>query len=38
METATGIEDIDVTMMTDEPSPEPSVADTGGGTEREQLG
>jgi hypothetical protein len=38
MEAATGIEDIDVAMMTDEPSPDPTVADTGGGTERDQVG
>ena len=38
METATGIEDIDVAMMTDEPSPELPFADTGGGSERDPVG
>ena len=38
METATGIEDIDVAMMTDEPSPELPVPDAGGGSERDQMG
>ena len=38
METATGIEDIDVAMMTDKPSPELTVADTGDGPERDPGG
>ena len=38
METVTGIEDLDPATMTDEPSPELPVADTGGGTERDQVG
>jgi hypothetical protein len=36
MAEAAGAEDIDVAMMTDEPSPDAPVADTGGGSERDQ--